>query len=107
MCLLIQILISISPVNLNIIKPVIEKNNNGTVVEQNDESHDKMNLVDAFEEDYYDGEDREDRQLFFQRFRPRPLRLTPAAAALIPAIPTFVGIGAALAWLASVRVPID
>ena len=50
-----------------------------------------MNLVDAFEEDYYDGEDREDRQLFFQRFRPRPLRLNPAAAALIPAIPTFVG----------------
>ena len=76
---------------MNIIKPVIEKNNNGTVVEQNDESHDKMNLVDAFEEDYYDGEDREDRQLFFQRFRPRPLRLNPAAAALIPAIPTFVG----------------
>ena len=91
----LKILISISPVNLNIIKPVIEKNNNGTVVEQNDndidESHEKMNLVDAFEEDYYDGEDREDRQLFFQRFRPRPLRLNPAAAALIPAIPTFVG----------------
>ena len=59
-------------------------------------------LAELSEEDY--GINRTERQFFVGR-RP-PARINPAAAFLIPAIPTFVGLGAGLAWIASLRVPI-
>ena len=60
------------------------------------EDHDTVEMIDTFNEndvnDADDNDDREDRQLVFRRpLRPRFPVVSPAAAALIPAIPTFVG----------------
>ena len=71
-----------------------ETEQNSTVI-----INDKVEMVEESEDI---SDDREER-LFFNR---RPARLNPAAALLIPAIPTFVGLGAGLAWIASLRVPI-
>ena len=50
------------------------------------------NLNDNNDNDADDNDAREDRQLVFRRpLRPRFPVVNPAAAALIPAIPTFVG----------------
>ena len=52
------------------------------------EDRDTVEMLDSFD----DLDDRADRQLVFRRpLRPRFPVLNPAAAALIPAIPTFVG----------------
>lgn len=52
------------------------------------EDHDTVEMLDTFD----DIDDRDDRQLVFRRpLRPRFPVFNPAAAALIPAIPTFVG----------------
>ena len=52
------------------------------------EDRDTVELLDTFD----DLDDRADRQLVFRRpLRPRFPVVNPAAAALIPAIPTFVG----------------
>ena len=53
------------------------------------DDHDTVEMIDTFD----DNDDRNDRQLVFRRpLRPRFPVVNPAAAALIPAIPTFVGI---------------
>ena len=58
------------------------------------DDHDTVEMIDTFNEndvnDADDNDDREDRQLVFRRpLRPRFPVVNPAA--LIPAIPTFVG----------------
>ena len=56
------------------------------------DDHDTVEMIDTFD-DIDDNDDRDDRQLVFRRpLRPRFPVVNPAAAALIPAIPTFVGI---------------
>ena len=60
------------------------------------DDHDTVEMIDNLNDnndnDADDNHDREDRQFVFKRpLRPRFPVVNPAAAALIPAIPTFVG----------------
>ena len=56
------------------------------------DDYDTVEMIDTFDDIDDNDDDREDRQLVFRRpLRPRFPVVNPAAAALIPAIPTFVG----------------
>ena len=87
----IKIVLYCFQVDANIIRD--EEDHNSTVTVNDLEVNDNVKLIDANEVD--EENDREER-LFFNRrpvrVRPRLPPVNPAAALLIPAIPTLVGV---------------